>query len=164
MAVNGLSQAALAKAIGLSPAMIVKLKRQGMPVHSVEAAKTWREKSQRPYMKPDGPATPPPASGGALGAGEDGEAPDFRVSRARREAAEADIAEHKAAELRGELIRRDVVTIAEEKKAVSIKESLLQMPPQLAPVLAAEGDMARCFDILMDAVMAVLVKISARAG
>ena len=40
------SQAALAKALGMSPANIVKLKAKGMPVDSLEAAQAWRESKQ----------------------------------------------------------------------------------------------------------------------
>ncbi len=36
------SQAAIGRALGLSPASITKCKQLGMPVHSVEAAGEWR--------------------------------------------------------------------------------------------------------------------------
>lgn len=157
--VNGLSQAALARAIGLSPAMIVKLKGRGMPVHSVEAAVAWREVNQRQYMKPEGAIkTPPPAPAPAFD--DDEEVPDFRVSRARREAAEADMAEHKAAELRGALIRLEAWERAQEKKIASVRETVMQWPAQLAPVVAAETDMGRCHEILMEAAMGLLGKLS----
>ena len=46
----GLTQKALGKLLGLSPAAITKLRRQGMPVDSVEAARAWRLMHVRPYM------------------------------------------------------------------------------------------------------------------
>ena len=42
------TQAAIARALGLSKAAITKLKAQGMPVHSIEAARTWRREHLDP--------------------------------------------------------------------------------------------------------------------
>lgn len=140
-----------------------------MPTSSLEDAEAWYRSNVNARVKAvKEPAkaaeakqpAPPPADDPI----ETGLLPDYREARARREAAEADIAEHKAAELRGALIRRDVVLHAEEKKAAAVKESLLQWPAQLAPVVAAETDMGRCYDILMDAVMGILAKISTRSA
>ena len=39
---NELSQAALAKALGLAKSRITAMKKEGMPVHSVAAAQAWR--------------------------------------------------------------------------------------------------------------------------
>ena len=47
---NQPSQAAIGRALGLSPASMTKLKGQGMPVHSVEAARTWRAINIAPTM------------------------------------------------------------------------------------------------------------------
>jgi hypothetical protein len=44
------SQAAIGRALGLSPASMTKCKRMGMPVHSVEAARTWRAINIAPTM------------------------------------------------------------------------------------------------------------------
>jgi hypothetical protein len=44
------SQAAIGRALGLSPASMTKLKGQGMPVHSVEAARAWRAINIAPTM------------------------------------------------------------------------------------------------------------------
>jgi transcriptional regulator with XRE-family HTH domain len=47
-----LTQTALAQALGLSQAMVSKLKAMGMPVTSVEAAQAWRSKNLDPsYTK-----------------------------------------------------------------------------------------------------------------
>lgn len=58
------SQAALARALGLSPAAITKCKQQGMPVHSVQAAQAWRATHLRPRVRADrqNPAGSAPAS------------------------------------------------------------------------------------------------------
>jgi hypothetical protein len=50
-----LSQAAIGRALGLSSASVTKCKKMGMPVHDVEAARTWRENNIAPtahqYLK-----------------------------------------------------------------------------------------------------------------
>ncbi len=46
-----LTQAALAKALRISPARIVALKRQGMPIESVEGARRWREANVRQQIQ-----------------------------------------------------------------------------------------------------------------
>lgn len=57
-----LTQAALAKALGLAPSRITAMKAQGMPTHSIDAARQWRARV-RFYMKPavfeDGPRPEP---------------------------------------------------------------------------------------------------------
>ena len=69
-ATQALSQAAIGRALDLSPASMTKLKKQGMPVDTVEAAQAWREARQniaarKPAPVLDGPPSipPPPDSG-----------------------------------------------------------------------------------------------------
>lgn len=81
------------------------------------------------------------------GADEDGD-DGYWQSKARRERAEADLAELKLAEQRGELVRADAVRAAQARRLAALRESLLQLPPRLAPVLAAQADAARCHDLL----------------
>ena len=45
-----LNQKQLGQELGLSPAMITKLKGQGMPVNSVNAAGEWRARNKRAYV------------------------------------------------------------------------------------------------------------------
>lgn len=44
------SQAAIGRALGLSPASVSKLKGMGMPINSVEAAHAWRRDNIKPTM------------------------------------------------------------------------------------------------------------------
>lgn len=76
--------------------------------------------------------------------------------KARRERAEADIAELKLAELRGELVRAAHVRAAQARMLAGLRDSLLQLPARLAPVLAAESDQLRCHDALQAELHAVL--------
>ncbi|MBE0589686.1 MAG: hypothetical protein IH617_16785 [Hydrogenophaga sp.] len=46
------TQAALAAALGIDPAMVSRDKRKGMPVDSIEAAVTWRYENVRVRMNP----------------------------------------------------------------------------------------------------------------
>jgi len=64
------SQAAIGRALGLSPASMTKLKRQGMPVDSAHSAKVWRDNNIRLTVHTAAPGrdydTKPPASSGAV--------------------------------------------------------------------------------------------------
>jgi hypothetical protein len=157
--VNPLSQAAIGRILGLSPASMTKLKLQGMPVTSVEAARAWREARQniaarKPEQKPAAPSVgnphgltslPRPASDEVIRANEikfDGaemaEAHD--EARTRREIAEANIAEMKEGELRGDLIRVSAVKATLSTVFATTRDALLQLPSRLAPLVAADSD------------------------
>lgn len=159
LTVNGPSQAALGRALGLSPAAITKLKKQGMPVDSVEAAQAWREARQnvaarKPTPAPIDPATevlspfqplrrPDPVAPGvekpevvdALGEDRD-------MARTRREISEANISQMNEALMARELIRVSAVQAQLATDYATLREALLQIPARMAPTLAAETDPA----------------------
>ena len=177
-----LSQNAIGRALGLSSAAMVKLKKQGCPMTSVEAAQAWRSAQQNvAQSKPvphallaalgmgDGdvpvvPVTPAaePRPGadradyGRVGGDDfrelirahevfaDGYEPseDHKAARTRREIAEANLAEMREAEERGDLIR--VAAVKAKLAAVfsTTRDALLQIPARLAPLLAADADPA----------------------
>lgn len=154
-----LTQVALGRALGLSPAAITKLKQQGMPVDSVAAAQAWREqklniaaRKPQPAGLGSGAAAEPavaaafPPLGGDQG-GDYGDE-DFQMARTRREIAEANLAEMREAELEGKLIRVDAVRAAWSRGMAATRNALLQVPPRLAPLLAAETDIDRIGQIL----------------
>ncbi|MCX8016438.1 MAG: hypothetical protein N2690_00850 [Rhodocyclaceae bacterium] len=85
---------------------------------------------------------------------------DYWTARARRECAEAAIAELKRAELEGKLIRVEAVRAALAKRIASTRDALLQIPGRLAPVLAAESDMDRVAQLLEDELRTALADIS----
>jgi hypothetical protein len=147
--VNGsLSQAAIGRALDLSPASVTKLKKQGMPVHSVEAAQAWRLARQNIAQRKPLPQSLPLAASAphreqsSVAAREPmaalGESHD--EARTRREIAEADLAELKLRELRGDLLRREVVERIVGEQAAKTREAVLQIKSRLAPLLAAESD------------------------
>ncbi len=89
---------------------------------------------------------------------------DYWVSRAKRERAEAAIAEMRRAELEGKLIRTDAVRAAWAKRIASTRDALLQIPHRLAPVLAAESDLERVGQILEDELRLALAELSRGDG
>lgn len=155
---GALSQAALARLLGLSPAAITKLKGQGMPVESVESARAWREaRLNVAARKPDpssastrSTAAPVPQTFAPVGlppAGDFGDE-DFQMARTRREIAEANLAEMREAELEGKLIRVEAIRAAWSKRISATRDALLQLPHRLAPVLAAETEMERVSQLI----------------
>ena len=104
------------------------------------------------------------AGSGATSRGDDDDDTAYWHSKARRERAEADLAELKLAEQRGELVRADAVRAAQARRLAALRESLLQLPPRLAPVLAAQADAARCHDLLQLELHQVLEHMTGHIG
>lgn len=170
-----MSQAALGRALGLSPSAITKLKGQGMPVDSVASAQAWRHARQNVAARKPVPApaaTPhpvlvgsgvkpamgawpfhpnadfgmgPPGFGGGddePGRFSDGPDEDHDSARTRLRIAEANLAEMKEAEQRGDLIRVGAVKAVMATVFATTRDALLQIPARLAPLLAADTDPA----------------------
>ncbi len=164
---NTLSQAALGRLLGLSPAAITKLKGQGMPVDSVEAAKAWREarlnvaaRKPSPHIQSEVSVTlPPPPAFPPIAGGDFGDE-DFQMARTRREIAEANLAEMREAELEGKLIRVEAIRAAWAKRISATRDALLQLPHRLAPVLAAETEMERVSHLLDAELRQALTELS----
>lgn len=68
---------------------------------------------------------------------------EYSVDRARRERYEADMAEMKLREQRGELVRVVDVRVEIEKRLGQLRGNLLLMPARLAPIFAVETDQAK---------------------
>lgn len=137
-----LSQAAVARALGMTPANLVKLRKQGCPVHSIEAAQAWREANQNVAARLPLPQDLQPDAEGA----SPGESHDS--ARTRLRIAEADLLELKLAEERGEVIRVEAVKAALSVAMATVREALLQIPSRLAPLLAADTDPASVQNLL----------------
>lgn len=161
-----LTQTALAQALGLSKAAITKLKQQGMPVHSVAAARAWRKVSQNVALqKPDAGAPPPtvppaPPEQRAQHPPVSDVAESFHEARARKESRSADMIELDLAKKRGALIEVDEVRSAYARRAAGLREALMQIPARLAAVLAAETDVGKCHDTLRDELHQVLQQVT----
>ena len=163
--VNGPSQAAIGRAMNLAPATMTKLKKQGMPVDSLESALRWRTERQNiaqrkalPSMPTAAPALVPPPV--------DRQAPEYLndeshdAARTRREIAEADLAELKLLELRGELVRAAAVRAALSKRAAGLREAFLQLPARVVPLLAADPLPSSMDRILRAEIVAALAQLT----
>ena len=159
----------LAQALGVNAATVTRDAAAGMPTHSVEAARQWRLENRRARVAPPPRRGEPPEGAVAAGPAQvaSGDEPanpdDYWASRARREKAEADLAELKLAEQKGELIRTADVRAAYARRAAGLREALLQIPSRLAAVLAAETDMARCHDVIQSELHQVLAQLTVEA-
>lgn len=155
-----MDQLAIASALGRSPAWVTKYKQRGMPVHDADAARRWcsanlRAKAPDERQRPAGGSAPPPPPSEPEISPE-----DYQRARARREAADADIAEMKAAEMRAELVPAAAVRAEFAKALAQIRDGLLNLPGRMGPVLAAQSD-ARAVQATLDAeIRAVLGKLA----
>jgi len=155
----------LARLLGLTASQVTRDAQAGMPTHSVDAARAWREANKRARVSP-----PPRAGRGGPPEGATAAGPpvlpdppaeeDYWASRARREKAEADLAELKLQEQQGVLVRVADVKSGYAKRLAALREGLLQLPARLAPVLAAEADMAKCHEALQRELHAVLAMVT----
>jgi phage terminase Nu1 subunit (DNA packaging protein) len=87
----------------------------------------------------------------------------YFASRARREEAEAKLAELKLQEQQGQLVRVDQVRSETARLAAGLRESLMQLPARLSPVLAAESDAAKVHDLLGEELRQVLRQLADEA-
>lgn len=134
----------------------------------LELAKVALANRVRPSAKTakalDGQPMPPTPPAQDVGGIETGSSPvSYHVAKAMREAAEARIAQIKLAELRGELIRTEVVRAGLANVLSATRDRLMQLPARLAPVLAAETDQGKVHDLVRDEIHAALSQI-ANAG
>jgi hypothetical protein len=174
--VKVMSQAALGRALGLSPAAITKLKGQGMPVNSVESAQAWREARQNLAARkpvPDlaklaAPYTPAPAPRRPDVGAPPMDWPDLPdedrdTARTRREIAEANMAEMDEARLRREQIRLAAVQAALSTDYATTRDAMLQIPARMAPLLAAESDPAAVQNLLHGEIHQALMQLAGAA-
>lgn len=173
--------------LGLSPASITKLKKQGMPVGSVAEAQAWREARQNVAQRKPSPATSPagkswgpwsegreeqsdPAPRVTVGGvpvfgGAPVELPDEDRDRARtrREIAEANMAEMEEARLRRELIRVSAVQAQLSTDYATTRDAMLQIPARMGPLLAAEADPAVVQNLLHAEIHEALMQLAGAA-
>ena len=101
----------------------------------IAVAAQWETNRHRRRRR--GRAVEPPPAGDASDGG-------FWESRARREAAEAEMAALRAAEMRGDLLRRDAVVRELAPRLVELRDALEVLAERLGSVVAAESDAAVC--------------------
>ena len=172
-----LSQRAIAAALGLSESAVSKLRRQGMPITSIEAARTWREVTLDPARRRQAPdqirellpaqamerapfdqeqKTNPAAEGSDTSA--------YQASRAMREAAQAQMAQIELQKQLGQLgsildFQRAVTAMAQ-----LVQDRVLQLPSRMSSVLAAETDPVKIEALLTHEIKDSLDGIAQRAA
>lgn len=165
--------------------MVTKLKKQGMPVDSLEAARAWREKNlnvaQRKDVMEGAMASPttfepitvnglkvfgenPPPAPPPIPADFGDEVPDpdedFKSAKTRLTIADANLRELAEARERRELIRVEAVKRQLATEYSTLREAFMQLPARLAPLLAAESDAATIQTMLEAEVHHALVKFA----
>lgn len=158
-----MQQKELAQLLDISPAMVSRLAKRGMPTDTLERAERWRKRHLEPgrvkgsrfgtgaaaQTKPGGASDVLPENlevaylgetEGVPGDPESTTTPDYLESRSRREAAEAEMAEIRLSEQRGEVIRLDIVKNVLSVAFSMTREALLQIPDRLATTLAADSN------------------------
>lgn len=142
------TQKGFADLVGLSEARVSQLAADGVLVRG-ETCRAWllayceRLRDQ---------------AAGRLGSTPDGL--DLVQERAMLARHQGGIAQMKLSELRGELIRVDAVRATWANAVLSTRDALLQIPPRLAPVLAAESDLTRVNHLLEDEIRQALAELS----
>lgn len=126
------TQTALASALGLARSRITALKKDGMPVDSIEAALAWRKARQNIARRNPVPVNP---SGG-----NQPETLNLEMThdeaRTRREIAEASIAQMKEAEMRGKFLLKAEVDAAVFEIARSMRDGLTNCARRIAADVA----------------------------
>jgi hypothetical protein len=155
---KGLSQAALGRALNLSGPAITKLKQQGMPVHSVEAAQAWRQARQNIAQRKRSPVTvsQPAAAPSRLSA----DGVTFDEWRTRRERAAALQSELDLAEQAGRLVDVDELRQVLARHYAAARDIALSLGARLAPILAAETDQLTVHQLLDAEAYRLLTEIS----
>lgn len=167
------SQAELARQLGVSRQAINDLvKRRVLEVGQdgridVELARVALANRVRPSSKTAAALHAPAVPGIAIAptaSTATHSAPDtvtsYHVAKTLREAAEAKIAQLKLNEMQGQLVRSDTVRAETARLAAALRESLLQLPARLTPVLAAESDPAKLHDLLERELHQVLAQLT----
>ena len=88
---------------------------------------------------------------------------DYLTARARRETAQADMAEMEAAELRGELVRADEIEAHWGALVVAFRARMMLVAPSVAPLIAAPGKVAEVQAKIQEAVFEALNELSGHA-
>lgn len=158
-----LTLAQLGQALGVTKQAVSKLAKQGMPVTSVEAARTWRAqhldagRTKDARMAIDAPA-PPPAPPDAEQ--DDAPAPsdtaEYREHRARRERIRAEREQVELDRLRGSLVDVGEVARLRFTESRALRDALGNVGARIKDACAAETDPLRVEDLINGEISAVL--------
>lgn len=133
-----MKQKDLADLLGITPAMVSKLAKRGMPTDTLERAERWR---RRHLELPRTKGALPSAARANDGAGSDSEeddrpspdddSADYRLARARREGIRAEREQIELDKLRGSLISVEEIERIEFTSSRVIRDRLQAVPARL---------------------------------
>ena len=163
-------QSELARALGLSKQAVSKLKGQGMPVDSVDAARAWRDENLSVAARKEARESVPVANVASVAKKPDvrafpplGEDEDFKAARTREKISEANMAEMNEAKMRREMINVAVVERQLATDYATTRDALLQIPARIAPLLAVETSPAAIQTMLDAELHQALVNLAGTA-
>lgn len=107
----------------------------------------------------DQPSPPSSSSSQPHDVHDDGDG-GYWSSRTRREKAEAELAELKLAEQLGQLVRAADVRSSVSRRSAALRESFLQIPARVVPLLAADPNPAKMDQILRAEIVAALAHLT----
>lgn len=149
-----LTRKEIAEALGVTPALVTRYRNAGMPMHDIQSARAWKAANVRLRVangaaKPKGKrkAAATPAS-------------IYQEARTRTAIADAMDRELDVLERSNVLVKRDTIRAELGRRLATLKDTILQIPARLAPVLAAESDEAKVHDALQDELYGVLAQIA----
>ena len=154
-----LKQSTIAKELGVTEGRISQLKKQGMPVNSLEAARVWYAQNVDQTFSPKlvpGVALPSVALLPEMIEG----AYDIQAARAKREHHEANMAELRERQLLGELVEAERVKRAVSSLAAMVRSAFERIPDKLADRLAANTDAQACHALLTTEIDLVLADLA----
>ena len=164
---NRVTKSEYAKLRGCAPSAVTRAIKEGRITtvvidgrELIEVAVADIQWQRNTRARVDSSATTAAPLASVIVANEVGRGQSYEDARRRRELAEANIAEMQQAEMEGVLIRADAVRSAWAAKITGARDALLQIPSRLAPVLAAEADMAKVTALLEDELRQALADLS----
>lgn len=113
-----------------------------------------------PDLQPPGPQPSPAELPSPPVRGDD----DYQASRSRREKAEAEMAELKLQEQLGQVVNAEAARAEYAKHVSAVRDAALQLGGRLAPIFAAEIDVAKIQAMLDAELRAVLALFAEKAA
>ena len=164
-----ITQAEYARRRGVDPTSVRDAVRAGRitlidgKVDPAVADVQWQANTRRRARAVDEPPASSPMGEGAYQT-PPSDVSDYNRARAMREHAEAQLAELKLLEQRGDLVRADDVRAALAKKIAALRESLLQMPARVVPLLVADSSPAAMDQILRTEIVSALAALTSEVA
>lgn len=149
-----LQKQTIAKELGVSAGRVSQMKGEGMPCHSIDAAKAWVESNvKRKATVPSPSASPAPRPGDVSSIPPTAEPTTFDLNRARakRETHEANMAEMRERERAGELVEAKRVEKAMTDLAAQMRLAVERIPDKVPGLSEAQrADLQRELDQALD--------------